>query len=196
MSAHRAGPGMGRCHWARASVSLTPYHDHEWGVPCHDDRALWEKLMLDVFQAGLSWRIVLDKRPAFRRAFQGFDPYRVARLDQPDIERLMNDARIVRSRAKIVAVIGNARAYLDMQAVGETFGDFVWADVEYRPQLGNGQDVATATDTSYRLAAALKQRGFSFVGPTVVYAWMQAVGMVNDHALDRFRRREIIDVGP
>ncbi len=181
----------GRCAWAQSHPLLAAYHDDEWGVPETDARALWEKLMLDGFQAGLSWLTILKKRDAFRRAFAEFDPARVARFNTADIDRLVADSGIVRSRPKIEAVIGNARAYLDMQAAGDDFAEFVWSFVGHRVQLGDGQHVPTETEGSRALAAALKKRGFKYVGPTIVYAWMQAVGMVNDHAIDCFRRDRV-----
>jgi len=177
-----------RCTWARGDDALRAYHDSEWGVPEYDSRALWEKLMLDGFQAGLSWRTILHKRDAFRDAFDGFVPERVAAFTQADVDRLLGNAAIVRSRAKIVATIGNARAYLTMAEQGEAFAGFVWRFVGGAPQRGDGEHVPTQTDTSAALSRALKTRGFKFVGPTIVYAWMQAVGMVNDHASDCFRR--------
>jgi DNA-3-methyladenine glycosylase I len=157
-------------------------------VPEYDGRRLWEKLMLDGFQAGLSWSIILRKRPAFRRAFANFDPARVARFGERDVRRLLADAGIVRSRAKILATIEGARAYLAMRAAGEEFSAFAWGWVDGSPRQNSGP-VPVSTPLSTEISAALKQRGFKFVGPTIVYAWMQAVGIVNDHAPDCFRRR-------
>ncbi len=166
------------------------YHDEEWGVPEYDSRALWEKLMLDAFQAGLSWSIILRKREAFRSAFAGFDPTRVARFGPRQIARLLSDAGIVRSRAKIEATIGSARAYLDMQQAGEDFSGFVWSAVGGRP-IQNSGPVPTQSALSVALSKQLRGRGFKFVGPVIVYAWMQASGIVNDHAPDCFRRRAV-----
>lgn len=180
-----------RCRWAHGDDAMRAYHDTDWGVPEYDSRALWEKLMLDGFQAGLSWRTILHKRAAFREAFAGFVPEVVANFDDDDIDRLLANAAIVRSRAKIVATIGNARAYLAMADAGEAFSPFVWSFVDGQPQTGDGRHVPTQTATSDALSKALKQRGFKFVGPVIVYAWMQAVGMVNDHALDCFRRDQV-----
>ncbi|AWN16433.1 DNA-3-methyladenine glycosylase I [Salinisphaera sp. LB1] len=180
-----------RCAWARSHPLLAAYHDAEWGVPETDPRALWEKLMLDGFQAGLSWLTILRKRQAFRQAFAEFDPERVARFESADIDRLMANPGIVRSRAKIEAVIGNARAYLAMQAAGEDFAAFVWSFVDHRVRVGDGRHVPTETERSRALTAALKKRGFKYVGPTIVYAWMQATGLVNDHALSCFRRDQV-----
>ncbi len=173
-----------RCHWAESDPLLQEYHDVEWGVPEYDSRALWEKLMLDGFQAGLSWLVILRKRGAFRDAFEGFDPERVARFREPDIERLVADARIVRSRAKIEATIQGARAYLKMRDAGEDFSAFVWTLAGGAPIVNSGGAVPTQTPLSQEFSRAFKKRGFKFVGPVIVYAWMQATGIVNDHALD------------
>jgi DNA-3-methyladenine glycosylase I len=178
-----------RCAWASSDPLMQDYHDHEWGVPERDSRALWEKLMLDGFQAGLSWSIILRKRAAFRRAFRNFDPKQVARFGAKDIARLLRDPGIVRSRAKIEATIGGARAYLAMQAAGEDFATFIWDFVGGRPIQNSGRRRITQTALSVALSKALKARGFKFVGPVIVYAWMQAVGLVNDHAADCFRKR-------
>jgi DNA-3-methyladenine glycosylase I len=175
-----------RCAWARTDPLMCAYHDEEWGVPERDSRALWEKLMLDGFQAGLSWQTILRKRDAFREAFRGFDPQIVASFDSADIERLMQNAGIVRSRSKIEATIGNARAYLKMQAADEDFSSFIWAMAGGKP-IPHAGHVPTKTPLSEQVSAALKKRGFKFVGPVIVYAWMQATGLVDDHAPDCFR---------
>jgi DNA-3-methyladenine glycosylase I len=180
-----------RCAWARNDPLLAAYHDEEWGVPERDSRALWEKLMLDGFQAGLSWITILRKREAFRKAFKGFDPKRVARFGEADVERLLADAGIVRSRAKIEATIGNARAYLAMEAAGEDFSKFVWSMAGGKPIRAvrrDLHDVPAKTPLSEEISAALKKRGFKFVGPVIVYAWMQATGIVDDHVSGCFRR--------
>ena len=177
-----------RCSWAGHDPAMRAYHDQEWGVPEHDGRALWETLMLEGFQAGLAWITILRKRDAFRRAFAGFDPARVAGFGEADIARLLDDAGIVRSRAKIEATITGARLYLAMQDRGEDFSEFVWSFVGGAPVQGDGQHVPTQTEASVTLAKALKQRGFKFVGPSITYAFMQASGMVNDHAEHCFRR--------
>jgi DNA-3-methyladenine glycosylase I len=179
--------GPRRCTWAEGDPLLRTYHDDEWGVPEHDGRKLWEKLSLDGFQAGLSWTIILRKRDAFRRAFRGFDPKVVARFREKDIARLLDDAGIVRSRAKIEATIGGARAYLAMEAAGEDFSEFVWNLAGGAP-IQNSGPVPTQTPLSVLFSRELKGRGFKFVGPVIVYAWMQACGIVNDHAVDCFRR--------
>jgi DNA-3-methyladenine glycosylase I len=177
-----------RCTWSESDLLLRKYHDEEWGVPERDSRALWEKLMLDGFQAGLSWLIILRKREAFRKAFRGFDPKRVARFGEADILRLLQNPGIVRSRAKIEATIGGARAYLAMQAAGEDFSDFVWKMAGGKPIRNMAGKVPAKTPLSEKMSAELKKRGFKFVGPVIVYAWMQATGIVNDHATDCFRR--------
>ncbi len=187
-------PSPVRCQWAQGHPLLAHYHDGEWGVPEPDSRALWEKLMLDGFQAGLSWLTVLQKRDAFRDAFAGFDPERVARFDERDVERLLNNAGIIRSRAKIEATIGNARAFLKMQDQGEDFATFCWSMVDHRP-LQNVPPVPAQTPLSVAFSKALKARGFKFAGPTIVYAWMQATGMVNDHAPDCYRRQPVAAMG-
>lgn len=181
-------PDLRRCAWAEGDALMQAYHDEEWGIPVTDSRALWEMLILEGFQAGLSWRTILHRRENFRAAFEGFDPERIAAYDNTRIERLMADAGIIRARAKITATIGNARAYLAMRKQGEDFSDFVWAFVDHRPISGDGIALPARTQLSETLSAALKKRGFKFVGPVIVYAWMQAVGMVNDHALHCFRR--------
>jgi DNA-3-methyladenine glycosylase I len=177
-----------RCAWAMHDPLMQAYHDDEWGVPEYDSRALWEKLMLDGFQAGLSWSIILRKREAFRKAFKGFDPVKVARFGTREVERLLKDPGIVRSRAKIEATIGGARAYLAMQAAGEDFSRFIWGFVGGKP-IRNRGPVPTQTPLSLALSKALKQRGFKFVGPVIVYAWMQATGIVDDHRSECFRAR-------
>ena len=175
-----------RCAWCEGDTLMEAYHDEEWGVPEYDSRALWEKLVLDGFQAGLSWRTILHKRDAFRRAFKGFDPVKVARFGDADVERLLQDAGIIRSRAKIAAAIGGARVYVDMQKNGEDFSAFLWGIAGGKPvrnRFGAHTDVPAQTDVSVVMAKALKQRGFKFCGPVIVYAFMQATGMVNDHVV-------------
>jgi DNA-3-methyladenine glycosylase I len=167
---------------------MIAYHDEEWGVPEYDGRALWEKLMLDGFQAGLSWSIVLRKRDAFRKAFKNFDPKKVARFEERDVARLLEDPGIIRSRAKIEATIGGARAWLKMKDSGEDFSTFVWTMAGGEP-IQNTGPVPASTALSEAMSKALKVRGFKFVGPVIVYAWMQAVGIVNDHSPECFRRK-------
>ena len=181
---------VSRCGWATGSALMCAYHDAEWGVPEHDARALWEKLMLDGFQAGLAWITVLRKRDAFRAAFAGFDPAVVARFDEGDVARLLGDAGIIRSRAKIEATIGGAQAWLAMREAGEDFAGFCWQFTDGVPLVGDGLTLPTKTPLSERVSRELKARGFKFVGPTIVHAWMEAVGIVNDHAADCFRRTQ------
>jgi DNA-3-methyladenine glycosylase I len=180
-----------RCPWAESDPLLQVYHDTEWGVPERDSRALWEKLILDGFQAGLSWLTILRKRDAFRDAFRGFDPQVVARFGARDVTRLLGNAGIIRSRSKIEATIGNAKAYLAIEESGTSFATFVWSLAEGAPILLRG-NVPAKTPLSERVSVTLKKRGFKFVGPVIVYAWMQATGMVNDHIVGCFRRNEIL----
>jgi DNA-3-methyladenine glycosylase I len=176
-----------RCSWAEDDPLLRAYHDEEWGVPERDGRKLWETLMLEGFQAGLSWTIILRKREAFRKAFKNFDPELVARFESADVARLLDDPGIVRSRAKIEATMAGARIYLAMRAAGDDFSTFVWGIAGGKPIQNTGH-VPASTPLSERLSKVLKKRGFKFVGPVIVYAWMQSSGIVNDHALGCFRR--------
>lgn len=177
-----------RCGWADNDALMRAYHDREWGVPQRDPRMLWEMLMLEGFQAGLAWIVILRKREGFRAAFAGFDPEKVARFGNADVERLMADPGIVRARAKIEATIGGARIFLKMRDEGEDFADYVWSFTGGVPLVGDGRHVPVRTELSERISKDLKRRGFKFVGPTIVYAWMQAIGLVDDHAADCFRR--------
>ncbi len=176
-----------RCRWAESSPLMRHYHDTEWGEPQRDPRMLWETLMLEGFQAGLSWEIILRKRDGFREAFAGFDPRKVAAFGEADIARLMGDVGIVRARAKIEATIRGAQIYNDMQKSGLQFDDYCWSFSNGKPLLGTGN--ATESELSGIISKDMKKRGFKFVGPTIVYAWMQAVGIVNDHAPTCFRRK-------
>ena len=169
---------------------MRAYHDEEWGVPEYDSRALWEKLMLDGFQAGLSWTIILRKREAFRKAFRGFAPEKVARFGEKDIEQLLANPGIVRSRAKIEATIAGARGYLAMRQAGEDFSRFIWNMAGGKP-VENSSERPTKSPLSEEISKALRKRGFKFTGPVIVYAWMQAVGIVNDHSADCFRRSAV-----
>ena len=174
-----------RCPWANPKEPIyVAYHDEEWGVPERDSRALWEKLVLDGFQAGLSWITILKKREAFRQAFHGFDPEAVARYGEGDVSRLLADAGIVRSRAKIDAAIAGARVWLRMRDEGRDFADWMWGFVDGEPiqnAWAEPGQVPAATPLSEQVSKALRKEGFNFVGPVIVYAFMQAVGMVNDH---------------
>ncbi|HEY0567088.1 MAG TPA: DNA-3-methyladenine glycosylase I [Xanthobacteraceae bacterium] len=178
--------GLQRCPWPKQDPLYLAYHDQEWGVPEYDDRALYEKLVLDGFQAGLSWITILRKRENFRRAFGGFDPEKIARYSPKKVEALMQDAGIVRNRAKIEGAVMSARAWLDVMDRGPGFSDLLWKFVDGRPQLNRYQTMAQVpaeTEVSRKMSKELGVRGFKFCGPTIVYAFMQAVGMVNDHLL-------------
>jgi DNA-3-methyladenine glycosylase I len=183
-----------RCAWAGSDPLYCAYHDEEWGVPERDSRALWEKLVLDGFQAGLAWITILRKREAFRAAFAGFDPDIVARFGEADVARLLADPGIVRSRAKIEAAIGGAKAYLAMREAGIEFSAFVWDFLDGVP-IDNAwteqKAVPAATPLAEQMSKALKARGFKFVGPVITYAWMQATGLVNDHVTSCFRHAAI-----
>ena len=167
---------------------MRQYHDEEWGIPVRDSRTLWEILMLEGFQAGLSWQIILRKREGFRKAFKNFDPKKVAKFTEADILRLMQDEGIIRARAKIAATIAGANIYLAMEKSGESFSDFLWSFTAGKP-LQNTGPVPAKTELSERVSKELKKRGFKFVGPVIVYAFLQAAGIVNDHASDCFRRK-------
>jgi DNA-3-methyladenine glycosylase I len=173
-----------RCAWAEGDPLLRDYHDSEWGVPQRDPRMLWEMLMLEGFQAGLAWITVLRKRDEFRKAFRGFVPAKVARFGERDLERLLANPGIIRSRAKIEATIAGAKLFLAFP----DFGEFCWSFTEGRTLAGDGKRVLATTPLSERISKEMKARGFKFVGPTIVYAWMQAVGIVDDHSLRCFRR--------
>jgi DNA-3-methyladenine glycosylase I len=177
-----------RCTWAESDPLLRVYHDEEWGVPVGDGRAMWEMLMLEGFQAGLSWLTILRKRDAFRTAFRDFDPSKVARFKEKDIERLLANEGIIRSRAKIEATIAGARIFLAMEEQGDGFAKTMWAHLGGKPVENKSGKVLAKTPLSEAISADLKKRGFKFVGPVIVYAWMQAVGMANDHAPRCFRR--------
>jgi DNA-3-methyladenine glycosylase I len=174
-----------RCLWCGVDPIYVAYHDKEWGVPELDDRALFEKLVLDGFQAGLSWITILKKREAFRKAFHNFDPHRMAKFGARDIKRLMGNAGIIRSKSKIESSVGNAKAWLKIMEGGKgSFRDFLWQHTSHRTkqnQFKQKQDVPTETEESRAMAKALKKAGFKFCGPTICYAFMQAVGMTNDH---------------
>lgn len=183
-----------RCAWCGADPLYVAYHDDEWGVPEYDARALWEKLVLDGFQAGLAWITILRKREGMRDAFDGFDPVKVAAYGEADIERLLGDARIIRSRAKINSAIKGAKIWLEMQENDEDFSEWLWSFVGGAPIQNHWPDSGArpvATPESEAMAKALKARGFSFCGPVIVYAFMQAVGMVNDHGVECFRHPQV-----
>ena len=186
---------MKRCAWVPENDALyVKYHDEEWGVPVHDDRLLFEFLILETFQAGLSWRTVLYKRENFRRAFAGFNPQIVANFDETNIQELLNDAGIIRNRLKVRAAVSNAQAFLLVQEEFGTFCDYIWGFVDGRPIQNRWKtldELPASSELSEKISSDLKKRGFKFVGTTVVYAHMQATGMVNDHTLDCFRYEEV-----
>ena len=183
-----------RCHWPGTDPLYLSYHDSEWGVPEYDPRALYEKLVLDGFQAGLSWITILRKRENFRKAFHGFDPERIARYGSRDIDRLLKNDGIIRSRAKIEAAIKGARLWIDIQEKeAGGFTELIWRHVDGKPRINrfkSPDQVPAQTEMSEGLAKDLKQRGFNFCGPVIVYAFAQAIGMVNDHVTTCFRHGE------
>jgi DNA-3-methyladenine glycosylase I len=189
-----ASTDIKRCAWVSDDPLMVHYHDHEWGVPVHDDRRHFEFLVLEAAQAGLSWAIVLKKREGYRQAFAGFDPEKVARFTERRIEKLILDPAIIRNRMKIEAAVRNARAFLKLQEEFGSFDSYCWRFVDGRPKLNRWKmmrQVPATSPESDAFSKDLKKRGFSFVGSTVIYAHMQAVGMVNDHLVDCFRYREI-----
>lgn len=186
--------GKSRCAWPHGDPLMLVYHDDEWGVPEHDDRALYEKLVLDGAQAGLSWRTILHRREGYRKAFRGFHPEKIARWGPREIERLSADAGIIRNRAKIRSAITNARAFLDVQDEHGSFDAFLWGFVDGEMIINRRKrldQLPASTPLSERISKELKRRGFTFVGPTIIYAYMQAIGMVNDHVTDCFRWQEV-----
>jgi DNA-3-methyladenine glycosylase I len=194
MAVARRDAAVRRCHWPGQDPLMLEYHDREWGLPIHDDRQHFEFLVLEAAQAGLSWAIVLRKREGYRRAFAGFDPAKVSRFDARKIERLTQDAGIIRNRLKIEAAVRNAKAFLDVQREFGTFDAYCWRFVGGRPRINRwkqSEQVPATSPESDAFSKDLKQRGFSFVGSTVIYAHMQAVGMVNDHLVHCFRHREL-----
>jgi len=182
-----------RCHWARKPLDIE-YHDREWGVPVHDDRLLFEFLILEGAQAGLSWSTILAKRDAYRKAFANFDPQKVARFKPEKIEKLLLDPGIVRNRLKVTSAVENAKRYLAVQDECGSFDTFVWQFVDGQPKVNawkKSSKVPATTPESDRMSRELSRRGFKFVGSTICYAFMQAVGMVNDHMVDCFRYRQL-----
>lgn len=183
-----------RCAWSTSNPLLAAYHDREWGVPLHRDRKLFELLVLEAMQAGLSWNLILQKRDNFRRAFHAFDPERVARYAERDIRRLLADSGIIRNRLKIAATITNARLFLDTRAVFGTFNRYIWQFVDGEPIVNRFRHISqipARTKESDAMSRDLQQRGFKFVGSTICYAFMQSAGMVNDHTVDCFRYRDV-----
>jgi DNA-3-methyladenine glycosylase I len=190
--------GVKRCPWPKDDPLYVAYHDEEWGVPEYDDRALYEKLVLDGFQAGLSWITILRKRDNFRRAFAGFEPEKIARFTPKKVERLMQDAGIVRNRAKIEGTVLSAKAWIEVMEKGPGFSQFLWDFVDGRPKVNRFRsikNVPAATDVSQAMSKELAARGFKFCGPTIVYAFMQAVGMVNDHLVTCHRHAACAKLG-
>jgi len=188
---------VSRCGWARSDLSI-PYHDAEWGVPLHDDRGLFEFLVLEGAQAGLSWETILRKRDRYREVFDGFDPERVARYDTRKVERLLADPGIVRNRLKVASAVANARAFLDVREEFSSFDRYVWQFVGGAPRVNRRRsmrDVPAHTPESDAMSKDLKRRGFRFVGSTICYAFMQATGMVNDHTTTCFRYAEVQRAG-
>jgi DNA-3-methyladenine glycosylase I len=186
--------GKHRCPWPGQDPFYVAYHDEEWGVPEYDDRALYEKLVLDGFQAGLSWITILRKRENFRRAFDGFEPAKIACYSPKKIERLMQDAGIVRNRMKIEGAVASARAFLDVMEKGAGFSALLWDFVGGAPKVNrfkSVKQVPAETPISKAMSKELSARGFKFVGPTIVYAFMQATGMVNDHLVDCYRHEHL-----
>jgi DNA-3-methyladenine glycosylase I len=186
-----------RCGWAIGSALMTDYHDLEWGVPIHDDRSLFELLVLEGAQAGLSWSTILNKREGYRTAFRGFDPAVVAAMGPGDVDQLLSSPAIVRNRAKIGATIGNATALMRLVAEGSTFDRYIWSFVGGSPIQNSWQsmeEVPAQTPESQAMSIDLRKRGFRFVGPTICYAFMQSAGLVNDHVVSCYRYGEIRDV--
>jgi DNA-3-methyladenine glycosylase I len=185
---------MKRCGWADKTDLYRAYHDREWGLPLHDDRALFELLCLEGAQAGLSWQTILNKRENYRHAFDGFDPRKIARYSEKKIGSLLGDAGIVRNRSKIEATIDNAKAYLVVREEFGGFDPYIWGFVDGRPIQNHWRslkEVPAQTEEAEAMSKDLKKRGFRFVGPTICYAFMQATGMVNDHLVDCFRWKEV-----
>ena len=183
-----------RCEWPGKNELMTKYHDEEWGVPLHDDKKLFEFLVLDAFQAGLSWAIILNKREGFRKAFHNFDYKKIAKYTEKDFDRLVNDAGIVRNRLKINSTIVNAQKFLEIIKEFGSFDKYIWQFVNYKPiknKIKTIKDYKSRTDESDVMSKDLLSRGFKFVGSTICYAFMQAAGMVNDHQADCFRYAEV-----
>lgn len=198
MKAIKHADGLTRCPWPKEDPLYVAYHDEEWGVPEYDDRALFEKLILDGFQAGLSWITILRKRDNFRKAFDDFNPEKIARYTPRKIEALMQDAGIVRNRLKVEGTVLSARAYLDIMEKGDGFASLLWQHVDGRPKVNafmTLKSVPAETPVSRAMSKDLASRGFKFVGPTIVYAFMQAVGMVNDHLVTCHRHEECAKLG-
>jgi DNA-3-methyladenine glycosylase I len=185
---------MKRCSWSESNDLYIEYHDKEWGTPVHDDRKHFEFLALESFQAGLSWLTILKKRENFRKAFNGFDPKKVAKYDKRKIERLMKDAGIIRNRMKIEATINNAKRFLEVQKEFGSFDDYIWRFTKGKPKINSWKklsQIPATTKLSDEISKDLKERGFKFVGSTIIYAHLQAIGIVNDHVVGCFRYKEL-----
>jgi len=190
--------GRRRCDWATGSGEMQAYHDTEWGVPVHDDRTHFEFLVLEGAQAGLSWATVLKRREGYRKAFAGFDPQKVARFTPGRVEKLLADPRIIRNRAKVTATVANARAFLGVQEEAGSFDAYIWGFVDGQPKVNRWRRIEQLPATSAEseaLSKDLRRRGFRFVGPTIVYAHLQAAGLVNDHLVGCFRHAELTGRG-
>jgi DNA-3-methyladenine glycosylase I len=184
-----------RCKWSLRSPEETHYHDTEWGVPLHDSQKLFEFFVLDAFQAGLSWMTVLRKRENFRKAFDDFNPEKIARYNQKKLDKLMLDEGIIRNKLKITATVTNAQKYLELEESGKNFSEYLWSFVNHKPIVNKWKDHSNVPATSKEsdsMSKALSKYGFKFVGSTICYAFMQAAGLVNDHSLDCFRRKELL----
>jgi len=187
---------MNRCPWPGNNELYIKYHDEEWGVPVHDDRKHFEFLVLECFQAGLSWLTVLKKRENFREAFDNFDPEKVARYKEVKIEELMKNAAIIRNRKKIEAAINNARKFLEVQKKFGSFDNYIWQFVNHKPVVNKWEtlsELPAKTELSDKISADLKKRGFTFVGSIIIYAHLQAIGIINDHLVDCFRHKQLTD---
>ncbi len=185
---------MKRCSWAESNDADKKYHDEEWGVPVHDDRLLFEMICLEGAQAGLSWTTILNKREHYKKVFDNFNAKKIAKYDDKKVEALLQDPGIVRNRLKVNAFIKNAKAFLEIQKEHGSFDTYIWSFVNHKPIINawkNREDVPAKTEVSDLLSKSLKKKGFSFVGSTICYAFMQAVGMVNDHSTDCFRYKEV-----
>jgi len=183
-----------RCEWPGEKGLMIEYHDREWGVPVHDDRKLFEFMVLDVFQAGLSWSTILNKRDNFRKAFSNFNYELIAKYDERKIESLMGDAGIIRNKQKIIAAVTNAQKFREVRKEFGTFDNYLWSFVNLKPKMNNWKkmsDIPAKTELSEKISIDLKKRGFKFVGPTIIYAFLQAAGLVNDHITSCYRYSEI-----
>ena len=183
---------MKKCEWCLGNELMEEYHDNEWGVPLHDDKKLFEFLVLDAFQAGLSWLTIIKKRENFRKAFDDYNYEKISKYDKKDFERLMNDAGIIRNKLKILSTIENAKRFIDIQKEFGSFDKYIWGFVNHKPIMNNFKtmkEIPAKTEISDEMSKDLKKRGFKFVGSTICYAFMQAAGLVNDHTVDCFKRK-------